>query len=901
MAKNDNVSTFKTEGISADELFETNVNNVIPVNLEGEMKQAFIDYAMSVITDRALPDVRDGLKPVHRRILYSMQTQSLTPDKPYRKSATVVGEVLGHYHPHGDSSVYDAMVRLAQDFSMRHTLVDGHGNFGSRDGDPAAAYRYTEARLTKLGVAMMESINKDTVDFKPNFDGHDMEPVVLPANFPNLLVNGSTGIAVGMATNIPAHNLGETINAAICLMKNPEASVSELMEHIKGPDFPTGGTILGTEGIKETYETGKGRIVVRAEAEIHAKDNGRQEIIVKSLPYAVNKARLIEKIAEYVKEGKIEGISNIRDDSARDEQVRIVIELKRDANAKLTLNQLYKYSKMQEAFNANMLALVPGQDGSYKPELLTLRTALQYFLYHNRDVITRRIKFDLEKALARQHIVEGLRIAIDFIDEVIRIIRSSANEVEAKERLQERFDFSERQAQHIVDMRLGRLTALEREKLEAEYEELSKRIAEFRELLSNEEKLTELRISELTEFKETFADDRRTVIDIYGIDGIADESLIKREDVVVVLTKFGYVKRTPISTYEVQHRGGIGVSGLSTREEDQVVDMFAVSTHDVLLVFTDKGRVFKLKGYDIPEGSRTARGTAIVNILQLEADEKVKKIINLPNDVADEDGYDMSGTLFFATERGYVKRTNLEDFRNINKTGIIAIKLEDYDHLLNVEYLPEEDHDVMLITKNGKGIRFDQNDVRIMGRSTRGVRGINLDNDDEVIAVVPLRNDNVELLFVTEKGFGKKTYAQEFRAQSRGGKGLICYKASERTGGLVKASELYDFLDVIIMNQAGLIIRIPSAEIPNLGRYATGVHLMRVVKDDVLTYALVLKSDENDEVEGTELEDDLKESEDLYEDPEMIDKYNLDLDEEDQDDYDDLDSDYEEDADDDYL
>ena len=858
MSDKDKSQQYQSSEMSADELFETNLDKVVPVDLESQMSQAFIDYAMSVITDRALPDARDGLKPVHRRILYSMYTQGLRPNKPYRKSATVVGEVLGHYHPHGDASVYDAMVRLAQDFSMRHTLVDGHGNFGSRDGDPPAAYRYTEARLTKMGLAMMDSINKDTVDFQANFDGHDMEPVVLPAHFPNLLVNGSTGIAVGMATNIPPHNLAETIDASVYLMRHEDASVEDLMQFVKGPDFPTGGTILGTQGIKDTYETGRGKIVVRADAEIEPLGKNRQRIVVRSLPYSVNKARLIQKIADKVKDGIIEGVSNIRDESARDEQVRIIIELKRDANALVTLNQLYKYSKMQANFNSNMLALVPGESGAYKPKLLNLKSALQYFVDHNREVTVRRIKFDLEKAQARQHIVLGLRIAIQNIDEVIAIIRSSENESVAKTKLEERFDLSERQSQHIVDMRLGRLTALEIDKLETEYEELAEKIDYYVGLLTNEDKLIDLLESELISFKEEFADERRTKIDIHGVDGIEDESLIKKEEVVLVLTKLGYVKRTPSNVYSLQHRGGVGVTGLSTREEDKVVDMYSVSTHDVLLLFTNTGRVFKLKGYDIPEGSRTARGTAIVNLLQLESDEKITKIINLPNNVADEDGFDLEGNLFFSTEQGYVKRTALKDFENINKSGIIAINLQEYDSLIDVQYLPEEDNDVMLFTANGKGIRFEQSDVRVMGRDTQGVKGIDLVDDDRVVSAVPVIQEDQEILFVTQKGYGKKSLANEFRTQTRGGKGLISYKVSKKTGKLVKAREIFSNYDVIIMNEAGLIIRIPNEEIPVLGRNAMGVRLMNTNEADVLIFSLVKKETEKDEAEdlAEEEEDD---------------------------------------------
>lgn len=840
---NDKIITPEQE---ADQLFQDNVNNVIPVVLEDEMRKSFIDYAMSVITDRALPDVRDGLKPVHRRILYAMQTQGLTPDKPFRKSANVVGEVLGHYHPHGDASVYDAMVRLAQDWSMRHILVDGHGNFGSRDGDPPAAYRYTEARLTRLAVEMMADINKNTVDFKPNYDDHEMEPSVLPAHFPNLLVNGSMGIAVGMATNIPSHNLGEVIDGTLHLLRHPEASVDELMEYVQGPDFPTAGTIMGTAGIREAYETGRGKIVVRAAAEIEEQAKGRQRIIVKSLPFAVNKARLIERIAELVKDRRVDGITNIRDESARDDAVRIVIELRRDANANLVLNQLYKHSQLQDNFNANMLALVPGEDGSFRPELLTLKSALSHFNAHIKDVTIRRTKFDLEKAEARRHIVEGLRIAIDNIDEVIRIIRASENEDRAKESLSERFGFSDRQAQHIVDMRLGRLTALEREKLQAEYDELTERINYFNLVLSDELELFAVIEEELLEIKRRFGDERRSTIDPFGVYGIEDESLIKEENVVITLTHFGYVKRTPLSTYSVQHRGGRGIAGAQTREEDYVENVFVNSTHDYLLFFTSFGKVFRLKGYEIPEAGRNARGTAIVNLLQLEAEEKIETVLSLPGDI------DLTGALFFATKFGQVKLTNLEEFKNINKRGIIAIKLLEGDSLVSVLHLSEKS-DLMLITAQGKAIRFGPKSMRIMGRSTQGVRGIRLNPEDSVVGVMEVDDEKSRLLMITENGYGKTTKASEFRSQTRGGKGTISYNVTDKTGLVVGASLLEDNQHIMIMNDSGLLIRILGEEVPVIGRNTQGVRIMRTRDGLVRDFSVI---EELDEIEEVKEEDD---------------------------------------------
>lgn len=852
----------------ADALFRDNINNVIPVVLEEEMRKSFIDYAMSVITDRALPDARDGLKPVHRRILYSMQTQSLTPDKPFRKSATVVGEVLGHYHPHGDASVYDAMVRLAQDFSMRHPLVDGHGNFGSRDGDPPAAYRYTEARLTRLAVEMMSDINKNTVDFKPNFDEHDMEPVVLPTHFPNLLVNGSMGIAVGMATSIPAHNLHETIDGTIHLMRHPEASVSDLMEFIKGPDFPTGGTILGTSGIREAYETGRGKIVVRAEAEIEDFGHNRQRIVIRDLPFAVNKARLIERIADLVKDKRVEGISNLRDESARDEAVRIVIELRKDANANLVLNQLYKNSQLQDNFNANMLALVPAENGGFKPETLTLKSALQYFIAHEKDVTTRRVRFDLEKAEARRHIVEGLRIAIDNIDEVIRIIRSSATEDIAKQSLSGRFGFSDRQAQHIVDMRLGRLTGLERDRLEAEYKDLTEKINYFLSVLADESLLLDVIEEQLNNIKQRYGDDRRTKIDIYSEEGIADESLIKEEHVVITLTRFGYIKRTPISAYTQQHRGGRGVTGLQTREEDYVVNLFTNSTHDFMLFFTSRGKVFKLKGYEIPEAGRNARGTAIVNLLQLDAGETIETVINIPGDV------EMEGALFFATRRGNVKLTELSEFANINKRGIIAIRLLENDNLVSVHYLLDP-CDMMLATAKGLAIRFAPKDIRPMGRSTQGVRGIRLAKDDDLIGAIPVTGEEEKVLMITEGGYGKCTLTGEYRPQTRGGKGLITYKVSEKTGKLVGASCLAGGQEIMIVNDAGLIIRISGDEIPLLGRSTQGVRIMRTQDGHVRDFSVICEETEITELAEAVVQQNLSV-------PDEVDEVDVSLDEEDE-------------------
>lgn len=826
----------KLKEAAVDAAFKNPFNTIIPIDLEEEMKKSFIDYAMSVISDRALPDVRDGLKPVHRRILYSMYTQGFTPDKSYRKCATTVGDVLGRFHPHGDASVYDALVRMAQDFSLRHTLVDGHGNFGSRDGDPPAAYRYTEARLAKISMEMMSDINKNTVDFKPNFDEHEMEPIVLPARFPSLLVNGSSGIAVGMATNIPPHNLAEIINGVTMLMDNPEATVEELMTVIKGPDFPTGGMILGLSGVREAYRTGRGRIVVRAHTDIEPMKNNRQRIIVRDLPYMVNKARLIERIAELAKDKKVEGISDIRDESDRSESVRIVIELKKEANASVVLNQLYKNTQLQDAFNANMLALVPDELGRFEPRIVNLKESLQHYIAHQKEVTRRRIRFDLEKAEARRHIVEGLRIAIDHIDEVIAIIRSSRNEDQAKERLIERFGFSEKQSQHIVDMRLGRLTGLERERLDNEYRDLCDKIEYFNRLLAEEPLLLGVIKEDLGDVVRRFGDDRRTVIESAGDDEIEDESLIQEAAIVVTLTHFGYVKRIPVDTYNIQHRGGRGVTGMATREEDFVQTLLTTSTHAMLLFFTSKGRAYRLKGYQIPDASRQAKGMAIVNLLALDSDEKIRTVIPIQS-------FDQGGCLMMATKSGVVKKTDLSDYSNMNRNGLIAINLRDDDELIGVQ-LTESDNDIVLVTRDGMSIRFSDDEVRSTGRNTQGVRGISLNDDDYVVGMAPTVPGKT-ILVVAEKGFGKRTELDEYRIQSRAGKGIITYKPSEKTGSLVGIALVDDNNDIILVSDNGIIIRMSAAEIPILSRNTQGVRMMRTGEGKVVDLAIV----EHDEAE----------------------------------------------------
>ena len=791
---------------------ERNDGKIIDRDVENEMKSAYMSYAMSVIVSRALPDVRDGLKPVHRRILYTMHEDGLTSDKPYRKSATTVGDVLGRYHPHGDSSVYDAMVRMAQDFSLRYPLIDGHGNFGSIDGDGAAAYRYTEARMSKMSEVMLTDIEKNTVDFMPNFDGRLQEPVVLPAKIPALLVNGSSGIAVGMATNIPPHNLSEVIDGIIKIIDNRETTDEELMTVIKGPDFPTEGIILGREGIKQAYTTGRGKIIVRAEAEIEEMSGNKQRIIVSSLPYQVNKAKLIENIANLAREKRIEGISDLRDESDRNDRVRIVIELKRDANAQVVLNQLYKNTQMQDTFGVIMLALVNNE-----PKILTLRQCLDHYIAHREQVITRRTKFELDKALARAHILEGLKIALDNIDEVINIIRSSYDD--AKERLMKRFGLSDIQAQAILDMRLKTLSGLQREKIEEEYNELMKLIAHLREILANEQLVLDIIKEELLEIKQKYGDERKTKI-VAAEGEINVEDLIKEEQTVVALTHFGYIKRMPIDTYRSQKRGGKGITGISTREEDFVKQIFTASTHDTILFFSNKGKLYRLRGYEIPEAGRTAKGTAIVNLLRLDNGEKISAVIPITNF---EDGK----YLLMATKNGLIKKTALKDFDSTRKTGLLSITLKDDDELIDVRLTDGEDN-VVLVTSKGLSITFDEKDVRPVGRSAQGVIGIRLDDKDFVIGMESIiASKDATLLAITEHGFGKRTELSEYRVQNRGGRGVITYKVTPKTGNIVGIRIAKGDEDVMMITDKGTIIRLKVEEISVLGRATQGVTLMR--------------------------------------------------------------------------
>ena len=791
---------------------ERNDGKIIDRDVENEMKSAYMSYAMSVIVSRALPDVRDGLKPVHRRILYTMHEDGLTSDKPYRKSATTVGDVLGRYHPHGDSSVYDAMVRMAQDFSLRYPLIDGHGNFGSIDGDGAAAYRYTEARMSKMSEVMLTDIEKNTVDFMPNFDGRLQEPVVLPAKIPALLVNGSSGIAVGMATNIPPHNLSEVIDGIIKIIDNRETTDEELMTVIKGPDFPTEGIILGREGIKQAYTTGRGKIIVRAEAEIEEMSGNKQRIIVSSLPYQVNKAKLIENIANLAREKRIEGISDLRDESDRNDRVRIVIELKRDANAQVVLNQLYKNTQMQDTFGVIMLALVNNE-----PRILTLRQCLDHYIAHREQVITRRTKFELDKALARAHILEGLKIALDNIDEVINIIRSSYDD--AKERLMKRFGLSDIQAQAILDMRLKTLSGLQREKIEEEYNELMKLIAHLREILANEQLVLDIIKEELLEIKQKYGDERKTKI-VAAEGELNVEDLIKEEQTVVALTHFGYIKRMPIDTYRSQKRGGKGITGISTREEDFVKQIFTASTHDTILFFSNKGKLYRLRGYEIPEAGRTAKGTAIVNLLRLDNGEKISAVIPITNF---EDGK----YLLMATKNGLIKKTALKDFDSTRKTGLLSITLKDDDELIDVRLTDGEDN-VVLVTSKGLSITFDEKDVRPVGRSAQGVIGIRLDDKDFVIGMESIiASKDATLLAITEHGFGKRTELSEYRVQNRGGRGVITYKVTPKTGNIVGIRIANGDEDVMMITDKGTIIRLKVEEISILGRATQGVTLMR--------------------------------------------------------------------------
>lgn len=798
-------------------------NKVLPIEIADEMKKSYIDYAMSVIAGRALPDVRDGLKPVHRRILYSMNELNLMPDKPYRKSARIVGDVLGKYHPHGDTAVYFAMVRMAQDFSTRALLVDGHGNFGSVDGDSPAAMRYTEARMSKLSLELLRDIDKETVDFIPNFDESLKEPSVLPSRYPNLLVNGSNGIAVGMATSIPPHNLGEVIDATVHLIDNPECTVDDLINYIQGPDFPTSAIIMGKENIAQAYRTGRGKVKVRARAYIEELPKGRQQILVTEIPYQVNKAKLVERIAELVKDKKIEGISDLRDESNRN-GMRIVIELKRDANANIVLNNLYKHSQMEDTFSIIMLALVNGQ-----PKVLNIKQMLYHYIKHQEDVVTRRTKFELNKAEARAHILEGLKIALDHIDEVIRLIRSSKTGQEAKSGLMEKFNLTDIQAQAILDMRLQRLTGLEREKIDAEYEELIKRINKLREILADRRLLLNVIKDEMLIIKENYADERRT--EIRHAEGEIDmRDLISDEEIAITLTHFGYIKRLPADTYKSQKRGGRGISALTTREEDFVKHLVSTTTHSRLLFFTNKGRVFKLNAYEIPEGKRQAKGTAIVNLLQLGPDEKIATLIAINDNDSNE-------YLLLATKKGIVKKTKRDEFKNINKSGLIAIGLRDDDELIDVK-LTDGNKDVLLVTHNGMSIRFDENDIRHMGRTAMGVKGISLSKEDKIVSM-SLCDEGTDVLVVSDNGYGKRTNIDEYRSQIRAGKGIKTYNISDKTGKIVGAQMVKEDDEVMIINSNGVLIRIRVDEISLFGRVTSGVKLMKT--DDEVTVVSIAK------------------------------------------------------------
>ncbi len=785
---------------------------IVPVDLEKEMKTSYIDYAMSVIVGRALPDVRDGLKPVHRRILYAMYEDNLTSDKPFRKSATCVGDVLGRYHPHGDASVYDALVRLAQPFSLRYPLVDGHGNFGSIDGDPAAAYRYTEARMSKISNEMLKDIEKDTIDWDPNFDETRKEPRVLPARYPNLLVNGSSGIAVGMATDIPPHNLREVVDGAVALLDNPEMDVDELCEYIKGPDFPTGAIIMGRTGIRNAYRTGRGKIYVRARAEIEEWKDGRYKIVVNEIPYMIRKAALIEKIAEEVKTDRISGISDIRDESDKD-GLRFVVELKKEANPQVILNQLYKYTDMQVTCSVIMLALVNGE-----PKILTLKQMLEQYLLHQKEVIRRRTAYEIKKAEARAHILAGLLKAIDHIDEVIAIIRGSKHIADAKEKLMNRFDLDEIQAQAIVEMRLGQLSGLEREKLENEYKEITAKIADLKDILAHDHRVVEILKTDLLEIARKFGDARRTEIG-NGEIGLEDEDLIPVEDCIFTMTEAGYIKRQLVGTYKAQHRGGRGITGMKTKEEDVVKDLFAASTHDTILFFTTMGRVYKLKGYEVPESSRTAKGTNVVNILPLMSEERVNAMIRVEN-------FEDEGYLVMATRNGTVKKTPLSHYANIRKSGVIAIVLDEGDDLMDVVFVKDGDS-ILLATHEGKAIRFAEGDVRSMGRVTRGVRGIRIAEEDYLVGMV-VEREGAALLTITENGYGKRTATKEYRLQNRGGKGISNYNITEKTGKVAAIRMVEEGEDLLLVTSGGIIMRTQVEEISLLSRSTQGVRVVRL-------------------------------------------------------------------------
>lgn len=819
-----------------------NSNRITDVKLTSQMRNSFLDYAMSVIVSRALPDVRDGLKPVQRRILYGMNELGVTPDKPYKKSARIVGDVMGKFHPHGDSSIYEGLVRMAQDFSYRYMLVDGHGNFGSVDGDSAAAMRYTEARMSRIAVEMLRDINKDTVDFQDNYDGTEKEPTVLPARFPNLLVNGASGIAVGMATNIPTHNLGEVISAIHVLMKNPDATTEDLMKVLPGPDFPTGGVVMGKSGIRKAYETGKGTIIVRAKVDIEETKTGRQQIIVHEIPYMVNKAKLIERIAELARNKEIDGITDINDETDR-EGMRIVIDVRRDASAEVILNNLYKMTLMQTTFNFNMLAIVNGA-----PKILSLKEILQYYLQHQESVVRRRTEFDLKKAQQRAHIVEGLRIALDHIDEIIKIIRQSQTSEVAKSQLMEQFGLSERQSQAILDMRLVRLTGLEREKIEAEYKKLMAAIADYKDILAHRERIQQIIYDELQEIQKKFGDKRRTELQVGDITNIEDEDLIEEQDIVVTLTHNGYIKRLPVDEFKAQNRGGRGVKGMGVHKDDFIEHLISSSTHDMLLFFTNSGKVFSMKGYEIPEYGRSAQGIPVINLLSLSPDEKISAVINVSHKSNDEDK-----DLFFATKQGTVKRTPVAEFQNIRSNGLKAINLHENDELIAVEII-DHDQNLILGTHQGYSVSFNSSAVRSMGRAAAGVRGARLRPNDYLIGAGKLDPED-KVLVISANGYGKQTPASEYPIKGRGGKGIKTVNVTSKNGPLVGLTTVKGDEDIMLVTTKGVIIRFGVETVSTTGRATIGVHLIKLTGGaEVATMAKVAKEDDDDEVTSADEE-----------------------------------------------
>ena len=831
-------------------------NRIKDVDLSKVMRTSFLDYAMSVIVARALPDVRDGLKPVHRRILYGMNELGVTPDKPYKKSARIVGDVMGKFHPHGDSAIYESMVRMAQDFSYRYMLVDGHGNFGSVDGDGAAAMRYTEARMSKITLEMLRDINKDTIDFQPNYDGTEREPVVLPARFPNLLVNGATGIAVGMTTNIPPHNLGEVISGIHMLMKNPDVTTADLMEAIPGPDFPTGAIVMGKSGIRKAYETGKGTVTLRAKVEIDEQANGKQQIVVHELPYMVNKARLIERIAELAREKKIEGITDVKDESDR-EGMRVTIDVRRDVSASVVLNNLYKLTLMQTTFGFNMLAIVNGT-----PKILSLKQILQYYLKHQEEVIRRRTEFELKKAKARAHILEGLRIALDHIDAIINIIRGSQSPDVAKDRLMNEYQLSDKQAQAILDMRLVRLTGLERDKVENEYSKTMAAIADYEDILAKPERIDKIIYEELLEIQEKFGDERRTELMVGEVLSIEDEDLIEEENVVVTLTHNGYIKRLPTSDFKAQNRGGRGVQGMGVHDDDFIEHLLTTSTHDELLFFTNVGKVYRMKAYEIPEYGRTAKGIPVINLLDISANEKIQTVINIP---ADKVQTDKEMYLFFITRQGTVKRTSVNEFGNIRKNGLKAITLRDGDELINV-LATDDSKNIIIGTHQGYAVSFDEKDIRSMGRSAAGVRGIRLRDNDYVIGSAILEPES-KVFVISENGYGKQTAASEYPIKGRGGKGIKTTNITEKNGPLAGLTTVNGDEDIMVITDKGVMIRFKISDVSETGRATLGVRLINLGADSIVsTMTKVEPEDENENSEettqevSTEISDDTKDS-----------------------------------------